>query len=94
MGVVSQRDALLGRRAPPDERRRRNPDPAGGHAARRPSCSDLYGDMVLDVDVKPNRGDALSLVGLAREVSTATGAPVRWPEIQLVGDRAGRSASA
>ncbi len=37
--------------------------------------SDLYGDIVLDVDVKPNRGDALSLIGLAREVSAATGAP-------------------
>ncbi|MGH2464527.1 MAG: phenylalanine--tRNA ligase subunit beta, partial [Candidatus Limnocylindrales bacterium] len=44
----------------------------------------LYGDTVLDVDVKPNRGDALSLVGLAREVSIATGAPVRFPEIHLV----------
>lgn len=42
--------------------------------------SDLYGDVVLDVDVKPNRGDALCLVGLAREVSAATGAPVRWPD--------------
>ena len=42
--------------------------------------ADLFGDVVLDVDVKPNRGDALSLVGLAREVSAATGAPVRWPE--------------
>ncbi len=40
---------------------------------------DLYGDIVLDVDVKPNRGDALSMVGLAREVSAATGAPVRFP---------------
>ena len=40
---------------------------------------DLYGDVVLDVDVKPNRGDVLSLVGLAREVSAATGAPVRFP---------------
>jgi len=40
---------------------------------------DLYGDTVLDVDVKPNRGDALSLVGLAREVSAVTGAPVRFP---------------
>ncbi|HEY6057166.1 MAG TPA: phenylalanine--tRNA ligase subunit beta, partial [Candidatus Limnocylindrales bacterium] len=40
---------------------------------------DLYGDIVLDVDVKPNRGDALCLVGLAREVSAATGAPVHVP---------------
>ena len=44
----------------------------------------LYGDAVLDVDVKPNRGDALSLVGLAREVSIVTGAPVRFPTIELV----------
>ena len=44
----------------------------------------LYGDTVLDVDVKPNRGDALCLVGLAREVSIITGAPVRFPEIKLV----------
>src|SRR6188768_2649653 len=36
--------------------------------------ADLYGDVVLDVDVKPNRGDALSLVGLAREVAAVTGA--------------------
>ena len=43
--------------------------------------SDLYGDVVLDVDVKPNRGDALCLIGLAREVAAATGATVRWPEI-------------
>ena len=40
---------------------------------------DLFGDVVLDVDVKPNRGDALSIVGLAREVAAATGAPVRFP---------------
>jgi phenylalanyl-tRNA synthetase beta chain len=40
---------------------------------------DLYGDIVLDIDVKPNRGDALSIIGLAREISIITGAPVRWP---------------
>jgi phenylalanyl-tRNA synthetase beta chain len=44
---------------------------------------DLYGDVVLDVDVKPNRGDALCLVGLAREVAALSGAPVRLPEIAL-----------
>ena len=41
---------------------------------------ELYGDVVLDVDVKPNRGDALSMVGLAREVAAVTGAEVRFPE--------------
>jgi phenylalanyl-tRNA synthetase beta chain len=41
---------------------------------------DLYGDDVLDVDVKPNRGDALSLIGLAREVAAVTGGSVRFPE--------------
>jgi phenylalanyl-tRNA synthetase beta chain len=45
--------------------------------------SDLYGDTVLDVDVKPNRGDALCLIGLAREVAAATGAALRWPEIAV-----------
>ncbi len=43
----------------------------------------LYGDTVLDIDVKPNRGDALSLIGLAREISIVTGAPVRMPEANL-----------
>jgi phenylalanyl-tRNA synthetase beta chain len=44
------------------------------------ALTDLYGDVVLDVDVKPNRGDALSLLGLAREVAAITGAPLRWPD--------------
>ncbi|MBA2700075.1 MAG: phenylalanine--tRNA ligase subunit beta, partial [Chloroflexi bacterium] len=45
--------------------------------------ADLFGDTVLDIDVKPNRGDALCLVGLAREVAAATGATVRWPETSV-----------
>jgi phenylalanyl-tRNA synthetase beta chain len=45
--------------------------------------ADLYGDVVLDVDVKPNRGDALCLVGLAREVAAATGAEVRFPPTEV-----------
>jgi len=44
---------------------------------------DLVGDTVLDVDVKPNRGDALSIIGLAREVAAATGATLRWPVIEV-----------
>ena len=55
--------------------------------------AELYGDVVLDVDVKPNRGDALSLVGLAREVAALTGATIRFPDTDppetadAVGDR-------
>ncbi len=45
--------------------------------------SDLYGDVVLDVDVKPNRGDALSILGLAREVAAATRQPVRQPLVEV-----------
>ena len=41
--------------------------------------AELYGDTVLDVDVKPNRGDALSIIGLAREIAAVTGASLRLP---------------
>ncbi len=41
--------------------------------------AELFGDTILDVDVKPNRGDALSMVGLAREVAALTGATLRLP---------------
>ena len=46
--------------------------------------ADLYGDVVLDIDVKPNRGDALSMVGLAREIAIISGAPLRWPAVEPV----------
>ena len=46
--------------------------------------TELFGDTVLDVDVKPNRGDALSIVGLAREVAAVTGGPLRSPSTDLV----------
>ncbi len=45
--------------------------------------ADLYGDVVLDVDVKPNRGDTLSILGLAREVAAATRQQVRQPVIDV-----------
>jgi phenylalanyl-tRNA synthetase beta chain len=42
--------------------------------------AELLGEIVLDVDVKPNRGDALSMVGLAREIAAFTGAELRVPD--------------
>ena len=58
------------------------------------ALTDLYGDVVLDVDVKPNRGDALSLVGLAREVAAVTGARGPLPGDGSARERGRRSATA
>lgn len=60
-----------------------------GTAGELPLGADLrgiLGDVVLDVDVKPNRGDALSMVGLAREIAAITGSGLRLPEIHLTED--------
>ncbi len=38
------------------------------------------GDVVLDIEVTPNRPDLLSVVGVAREVAALTGAPLHEPE--------------
>jgi phenylalanyl-tRNA synthetase beta chain len=48
----------------------------------------IVGEVVLDVDVKPNRGDALSMVGLAREIAAFTGAELRLPDASVAEDAA------
>lgn len=52
----------------------------------------IVGEVVLDVDVKPNRGDALSMVGLAREIAAFTGAELRLPDASLDEDPGLRTA--
>src|SRR5207302_10787192 len=49
---------------------------------------DLLGlpDTVFEVNVTPNRPDALSHLGIARELSALTGVPVRPPEAAPAGD--------
>ncbi|MDP8905379.1 MAG: phenylalanine--tRNA ligase subunit beta [Chloroflexota bacterium] len=61
---------------------------AGGPDGARPPplgtpLDEVVADVVLDIDVKPNRGDLLSLIGLAREVAAISGGRVRWPEIAV-----------
>ncbi|MGQ0834637.1 MAG: phenylalanine--tRNA ligase subunit beta [Gammaproteobacteria bacterium] len=41
-------------------------------------------DQVLDVNVMPNRGDAMSVLGVAREVAALSGRPVTGPPIDAV----------
>ena len=38
-------------------------------------------DVIVDLDLTPNRGDCLSLKGIAREVGVLNNAAVRYPEI-------------
>jgi phenylalanyl-tRNA synthetase beta chain len=45
----------------------------------------LFGtaDEILEIGVTPNRGDCLSIVGVAREISALTGARLRIPPVRL-----------
>ncbi len=40
-------------------------------------------DVIFEVNVTPNRSDALSHLGIAREISTLLGVPLRKPEAKL-----------
>ena len=42
---------------------------------------DVLGDTFLELELTPNRGDCLSILGVAREIGAITGQPVRVPEI-------------
>ncbi len=43
--------------------------------------SDYLGDVILDLDITPNRPDCLSVIGIAREVAALTGQPLHIPEV-------------
>jgi len=55
----------------------------GDEIALGTPLAEVVGDIVLDVDVKPNRGDALSMVGLAREIAAITGGTLRLPAVSV-----------
>ncbi len=44
-------------------------------------------DLVLELNVTPNRGDALSVLGVAREVAALSGRPLSGPKIEPVAAR-------
>ena len=41
------------------------------------------GDVVYDLEITPNRPDLNSVIGIAREISAVTGAPLRLPELKI-----------
>jgi phenylalanyl-tRNA synthetase beta chain len=50
-------------------------------------------DVILEISVTPNRGDCLSLIGVAREVSAILGQPLKLPPVE-VEEALGESADA
>ncbi len=40
-------------------------------------------DVLLDMEVTPNRPDYNSVIGIAREIAALTGNPLKWPEVTL-----------
>jgi len=40
-------------------------------------------DTIFEIEITPNRPDALSIVGVAREVAAITGAPFRFPQVAV-----------
>ena len=50
--------------------------------------AEYMGDTVLDLTVTANRGDCLSMIGVAREVAALTGQTVHVPEITYSEDEA------
>lgn len=49
-------------------------------------------DIVIDIDLTSNRADCFSIIGLAREISAITGAPLKMPALD-VREAAGGNAS-
>jgi len=41
------------------------------------------GDVVIDVDVTPNRPDCFGIVGIAREIAAVTGSPLKKPTLNI-----------
>ena len=50
------------------------------------SLTEYMGDSILDIEVTPNRPDALSVLGIAREVGALTAKSVREPDMSYVED--------
>jgi phenylalanyl-tRNA synthetase beta chain len=45
--------------------------------------ADVLGEVILDIELSPNLGRALSMIGIAREVAAMTGQKVRLPQIHI-----------
>jgi phenylalanyl-tRNA synthetase beta chain len=63
-----------------------------GHEAKSVESVEETEDVVIDLEITPNRPDCLSLIGVAREVSVLTGGTLRFPS-WVLDDRDGPEVS-
>lgn len=62
-----------------------------GYMLDRP-ITQVEGDTVIDLEVRQNRSDCLSLIGLARELGAALGRPLKLPEsAESLGESKGKT---
>ncbi|HID06533.1 MAG TPA: phenylalanine--tRNA ligase subunit beta [Armatimonadetes bacterium] len=47
------------------------------------AIDEFGGDVVFDLEITPNRGDCLSVLGVAREVTAITGERLRMPQLRV-----------
>ena len=83
--AASNRAACCARRASSGCRRRcerparADPSLVARHATLREALA--LDDTLITLKLTPNRGDCLSMLGIAREVAALTGAPLTLPEV-------------
>jgi phenylalanyl-tRNA synthetase beta chain len=56
------------------------------HLKEGADVADMYADTIFDVSLTPNLGHCASILGVARELSAATGQPIRIPDVGVVED--------
>jgi len=63
-------------------------DPSA-RAGQRLDAAMAFDDHLIDIDLTPNRGDCLSILGVARELSVLTGVPLKQRDVPGVAAAAG-----
>ncbi len=58
-------------------------DPETPSGLPLPQALPFLDDTILETSVTPNRGDCLSVLGIAREIAALTGVPWKMPELVL-----------
>ena len=56
------------------------------HIKEGTDVGEMYADTLFDISLTPNLGHCQSIVGVARELSAATGIPVKYPKVAVQED--------